>query len=142
MGCDIHMAIQYVWWTTDEGTEHYQTFGGSHFNPGRDYALFGCLAGVRDEEQEHISPRGQPEGGGWGNDVFGRYDEEGEFVSDDDLHNHTWLTCDEYAQALARRMLESGTTWPHELAYDVILITMKAFEEQGKKTRLLIAFDN
>lgn len=56
MGCDIHVYIESKpypdgrWWG----------FGG-RLNPGRDYHVFGALAGVRCRDIEHIPPRGLPD---------------------------------------------------------------------------------
>lgn len=71
MGCDIHMYIQYTnkkyaeedkakgkepWW---------QGFGGQ-INPGRNYGMFGTLAGVRyapENEDKMFEPKGLPDFG-------------------------------------------------------------------------------
>ncbi len=45
MGADIHMYIQYK--EKNEDRKIWYSFGG-RINPGRNYAMFGILAGVRD----------------------------------------------------------------------------------------------
>ena len=42
MGCDIHCYIEYK----KKNDDHWRSFGG-RINPGRNYTLFGVMAGVR-----------------------------------------------------------------------------------------------
>lgn len=60
MGCDIHTFIEYSDFTDRNGDPYWSCFGGQ-INHGRDYTMFGLLAGVRGGEAL-ISPRGLPEG--------------------------------------------------------------------------------
>lgn len=53
MGCDIHCYIEYK---TDYG---WSDFGG-RINPGRNYLIFGTMAGVGLEDVSFIKPRGFP----------------------------------------------------------------------------------
>lgn len=56
MGADVHMYIQYKKKTEDD--KWWWDFGG-HINPGRNYAMFGILAGVRDNNSPHsFEPKG------------------------------------------------------------------------------------
>jgi len=55
MGCDIHMYVQYREKTRDNG--FWWNFGGE-FNPGRNYAMFGILAGVRYDSDKGYESRG------------------------------------------------------------------------------------
>jgi hypothetical protein len=56
MGCDIHCYIQYKKKTDDD--KWWWTFGGK-INPGRNYAMFGVLAGVRYRDiHGSFSPKG------------------------------------------------------------------------------------
>jgi hypothetical protein len=55
MGCDIHCYLEY---TTDR-KYGWVTFGG-RINPGRNYTLFGRLAGVRTGEDPVFPVRGLP----------------------------------------------------------------------------------
>jgi hypothetical protein len=58
MGCDIHCYIEYRH-AKDGGS--WRPFGG-RINPGRNYAVFELLAGVRGDETRAISaPRGLPD---------------------------------------------------------------------------------
>jgi hypothetical protein len=79
MGCDIHMYVEYrqtfasqraQWERYRPGQEFVEdrpapwfSFG-SRINPGRDYGLFGLLAGVR-AGSALIEPRGVPEDMSW-----------------------------------------------------------------------------
>lgn len=55
MGADIHMYVQYG----TKGRDYWSGFGG-RINPGRNYAMFGILAGVRREFPESFEPKGLP----------------------------------------------------------------------------------
>lgn len=60
MGCDIHTFLEYSDFTGQDGEPYWQCMGGQ-FNTGRDYRMFGLLAGVRGGTAL-IGPRGIPEG--------------------------------------------------------------------------------
>lgn len=55
MGCDIHCYIEYQ----PRDSQSWKGFGG-RLNPGRNYTMFGQLAGVRSEGRPAVSPRGFP----------------------------------------------------------------------------------
>lgn len=70
MGADIHTFIEYSDFTHGDsdhikpelrGTPYWSCFGGG-YNPGRDYGMFGILAGVRTSDHQLFEPRGLPEG--------------------------------------------------------------------------------
>lgn len=69
MGCDIHMYVEYRQRMAEHhGSEKWYTWG-DRFNPGRNYLLFGALAGVRDDTITPIAAdRGIPEDASWGVD--------------------------------------------------------------------------
>lgn len=54
MGCDIHCYIEYK--NLNGG---WSDFGG-RINPGRNYAIFGLMAGVREMGPAVVAPRGKP----------------------------------------------------------------------------------
>lgn len=56
MGCDIHCYIEY----RPKNAETWRDFGG-RINPGRNYWMFGTMAGVRRDDLPFIKPRGWPE---------------------------------------------------------------------------------
>lgn len=56
MGCDIHCYIEYK----KQGDDRWRDFGG-RINPGRNYWMFGAMAGVRTDHIPHLVPRGWPE---------------------------------------------------------------------------------
>lgn len=59
MGADIHMYIE-----TNDG-KHWYPFGG-RINPGRNYQMFGALAGVRCKQPKGmVPPRGMPPDPAW-----------------------------------------------------------------------------
>lgn len=55
MGCDIHCYIEYK----PQGSDRWHEFGKG-INPGRNYSMFGAMAGVRTDHIPHINPRGWP----------------------------------------------------------------------------------
>lgn len=61
MGCDIHAFIEYADFVDKNGDISWSCFGG-RYNPGRDYTMFGVLAGVRDDRFQLFEPRGLPDG--------------------------------------------------------------------------------
>ncbi len=156
MGCDIHCYIEYK----PAGSDHWSDFGGC-INPGRNYELFGKLAGVRREGPPIVEPRGLPEDAScaassdaWiyvtettSSEGFcsreqaetwlgygARYrDPDKRFVSNPDWHTHSWLTTDEYASVV------EGVGEPE---YEAILAAMRSFEEGGAKARIVFWFDN
>jgi len=168
MGCDIHMYVQYRekkknddgWWWD---------FGG-HMNPGRDYSLFGILAGVRDRPEKGYDPKGIPDFElGWGarHDLYLTITEDGleencctleqaeryhrPIIKDKDgkslmtmhpdWHNHSWLTTEELAQAY--RWLKKYEKRGPGLEYRVLLKMMKALEDNGKNEVVVVFwFDN
>lgn len=58
MGCDIHAYVEVV--QKIEGREKDYVREIAHIYPGRNYIMFGALAGVRFDEIPHIAPRGVP----------------------------------------------------------------------------------
>lgn len=62
MGADIHCYIEYAQ-KSFKGDTVWFNFGSS-INPGRDYMMFGVLAGVRTENP-NIAPRGLPQDIAW-----------------------------------------------------------------------------
>lgn len=65
-----------------------------------------------------------------------------ETVMHPDLHSHTWLTCDELAQVIAAYITDVHDDYPYGVEWDATLAAMRALEERGFRTRLVVAFDN
>lgn len=173
MGADVHMYIQYK----EKNDDWWQSFGGK-INPGRNYAMFGVLAGVRDNAPNGFRPKGilpkekqssvvdydlylyiTEDGNGehettlenakqwfWGKEIITDKDGNPYKVLHPDWHSHSWMTPDEYEQALKRYKkyakyagYDKGTP----LEYKVILKIMRALEDKGKNEVLLVFwFDN
>lgn len=55
MGCDIHCYMEYK----KAGDDRWCDFGG-RINPGRNYWMFGAMAGVRADHIPHLEPKGCP----------------------------------------------------------------------------------
>lgn len=181
MGADIHMYVEY---SNKEKPEHldrryWSDFGG-RINPGRNYSMFGLIAGVRDNRHPPVvEPRGLPDDLSWpaSNDAsmiisddcqdeegytsssqaeswvkagYSEYilDHEGEpyRVTNPDWHSHTWLTPDEFGQAIERyKELFKDDTYGNcpGIEYIALLAAMRALENDGKNdVRVVIWFDN
>jgi len=73
MGCDIHCYIEYrgkVRYNDEDEGNRWGSFGGC-INPGRNYALFNLMAGVRGwvgDGDKLFKPKGLPEGIGYSAD--------------------------------------------------------------------------
>lgn len=143
MGCDIHMWVEYAPYKARDDAEGRGEGRLSWwsiikcYNPGRDYHMFNIMAdcGRNDGSVKQLyENRLLPD--------HTSYDVEEALKEDGgDFHSHSWLTADEYAHCLAERLLTNE--WgPPDPGWDVILCTMKAFEERGVPTRLIFAFDN
>lgn len=155
MGCDIHCYIEY----RNPKNPRWCDFGG-RINPGRDYRIFEKLAGVRGSDEPEIHPRGFPtDCAGSASDDYWLFitdtegpcyctrqraeqyvsggcvwrNEEKQWVSHPDWHNHSWLTPDEFEKVL------TGFT---SLEYTAILAAMRSFETQGYESRIVFWFDN
>jgi len=167
MGCDIHMYIQYKEKRKDKTREWWRDFGG-YFSPGRNYTMFGILAGVRDNPEKGFEPKGLPEfelSYGVMDDLYMYVDSEerntctleqaerwGRRIEKDkdgnpwrtehpDWHSHSWMTAKELAQAY--RWYKKETDYKPSLEYRVILKIMKALEDDGKnEVALVFWFDN
>jgi len=168
MGCDIHAYVEYKE-KEDNSNEYWWGFGGQ-INPGRDYTMFGILAGVRYHPKKGFDPRGIPnhhlswaandnlylyitEDGEddnsttleqaklWGKEII--YDDDGKpfKVKHPDWHSHSWLTTKELAQAY--KWYEEELGHKPGLEYRALLKLMKALEDNGKnKVIVVFWFDN
>ena len=125
MGCDIHCYVEYK----SAAHSHWRPFGG-RINPGRNYTMFGFMAGVRCGDLPHFTPRGaasdmaykaaddnrlyiskdssdsegncSPESAErWVNSGIAEYtDDSKKFVTHPDWHSHSWLSPSEFEQCL------------------------------------------
>lgn len=149
VGCDIHLyEEQYCkkekkWKAVKAHTfviEEDDFFEGNipQMDPtyqGRDYDLFGVLAGVRREFSYSFEPRGLPE------DVS----QEVETISkhwDGDGHSHSWLTLEELKEKMAEIIIV-GQGNSDRFAYQGLEILVNFIEGTDRKnTRVVFFFDN
>ncbi len=162
MGCDIHCYIEHK----KLGRDSWSPFGG-RINPGRNYAAFGMLAGVRSEVVPAVQPRGIPDGLA--------YEARGDwwlYITSDDEESDgcTSLTNAERYIARGSKFLtnEDGKktfvehpdwhtpSWmtPDEwitatsmesewnLQYRAMAAAMRSLEEDGQEVRVVFWFDN
>lgn len=167
MGCDIHCYIEYSN-KSYEDKIFWSGFGG-RINPGRNYALFGILAGVRGSIEPRVPLRGRPDDMG--------YDASGDawvyVVTDEEISDEYWM-----GRSKAERYVENGycewrdeshkfvsnpdwhsygwlTTaewrdcvqddrlqWPAQVEYFAMCGAMDELERRGYPARVVFWFDN
>lgn len=166
MGCDIHLFIEHKrneigqWWVF-----------GRKINPGRDYAIFANLCGVRQwtNDIKPISePRGIPEDAGW--EVIEEYtlwiDDEsncdcGHYCSKEE--SESWLKYgssrmydehrvtdpDAHSESWAtadelQKALEESKKYGGRVdsEWTAVLKVLRHFEESGEESRIVFWFDN
>lgn len=90
MGVDIHTALQ----VKQQG--RWETIATNIYD-GRNYALFGVLAGVRGQEEPIVEPRGYPKGFMVDEDNGHPIADEAGFMDTYWMGNfgHSWLTLEE-----------------------------------------------
>lgn len=161
MGCDIHVYPE-----RRKDGQRWKSVTG-RINPGRDYDLFGKIAGLRnDGEPPMFEVRGLPDDLGYwaesdsklyitdvGGDEYAskeqaaewvacgasKYtDERQAFVTHPDWHSHTWLTVPEM-----RRAIEAPSSWGERaVEYYGLIAMMEEVERRGYEARFVIWFDN
>lgn len=125
MGCDIHCCIEY------KSSDHWWSLI-PEFNPGRNYALFALMAGVRDYGDQKLKlfePRGLPDRVQW--EAREAYEKWGS-----DAHTPSWLQTEELEKVIEAY----SKKWPEEKdrPYWGILALMKELKE----ARIVFWFDN
>ena len=166
MGCDAHMYVEYK--NKESNNKNWTSFG-NRINPGRNYWMFGLIAGVRSEFIESYNAKGipidlaysassdfklficnEPEPGCCTLDDAKRYQSYGRkieyrdgepiFVEHPDWHTPTWLTIEEFENVITTH---NKMDYAHkEPEYEAILSAMKKLEEFNNEVRIIIWFDN
>ena len=130
MGCDIHAVIYADWYE-----EKNAVMG---FWEPRDYALFAAMAGVRNYQEPPVEPVAEPRGlppyvkvksDGMISTFFGNDDT---WIGD---HSYSWLTTDEFAEAIKR----AGGV---DAEYEAALAAMRALDARGRNAQIVFGFDN
>ena len=121
MGCDIHGDIEF----REHNNDQYWNFARLGSSP-RSYAVFGALAGVRNNNYvEPVAPdRGVPIDVAWRTQDHLKED-------DGDAHSHSWVTTEEFAEALNRADAEHDE-------YRAMLAAMRCLPN----ARFVFWFDN
>lgn len=163
MGCDIHCFVEY----RAKGEKFWSSFGNG-IQPGRNYEMFGHLAGVRYDVRPVVAPRGVPDDLGWSaSDAYWlfaeteadskRHDdwvkngssryrildgkENKSWVSHPDYHTHSWLTRREFQLALFR-YVNANPDAKIPVNYEAIDKLLAHYEKRGMEARLVFWFDN
>lgn len=162
MGCDIHCYVDYK----RKDSTHWNSFG-ERINPGRNYTLFGLLAGVRGENSPYYPVRGIPSDIGYcaSSDYWlyishdskdqerncspeqaekyiqygSHYNEDRTLVSHPDWHSHSWLSITEFATVLDR--YHTIPLHPSAIEYRALLAAMRVLNEEYD-VRIVFWFDN
>lgn len=167
MGCDIHMYIEYA----DKDKKRWRSFG-KRINPGRNYAMFGILAGVRMETEFSYEPSGLPDNLGWesrsDNELYicedgsegcatmesaERWVESGSSLFIKNLKGeNTWVTNPDWhshscltADEYKKALEFYATEYGSkypEPEYYVVLACLEKFNELGFESRIVFWFDN
>lgn len=134
MGCDIHAFIEY---RSDSQEKRYDeswwSFGGE-FHLDRDYEAFGNLAGVRQDDRPHISPRGLPTDLGYATRHHTVYMIDGSGTRPSAVYHDPGLR-----RTSGRRQSSGKWIHPNYLAF---LAAMRALEKAGQEVRAVFWFDN
>lgn len=162
MGCDIHCYIEY------EKGQDWLSFGG-RINPGRYYAIFETMAGVRgDQSKALIQPRGIPENIGFtakhDNLLYitetecegyvskakaDRYVREcgSKYIRDSQGVNRwvthpDWHTHSWLTTDEFEKAIKTAKCFGDAPEYSAIIAAMRSFDIQGYPARLVFWFDN
>lgn len=130
MGCDIHMVVQ----AKPKNETPWYTQG--RFRGDRWYTFFAFMnKEVRNyDEVDGFEPRDLPL------DTY--YKEDSELTARDlGDHSFSWVTCDEYEEALKNAIKhEKSTVMP--VCYQAITRFMRTYENHSWETRLIFGFDS
>ena len=128
MGADCH----------DFYIEQESSYGGRWYyiaqvQTDRDYTAFGVLAGVREEDPEHIPPRGYPE------DICYQMQDH---AKEGGCHSETWLTTDEMVEAQVRYVKANGGSPYQPLEYAIAIMRMAEARDPEHPVRAVFCFDS
>ena len=122
MGCDIHIILQFR-----KESDIWDNINAGYM--GRDYTLFGYIAGVRGGAEPIVSPRGLP-------DDFSDWEKE-ELRGE---HSFTWLSPQEMQKVINLYLLEPENGDCMKLRY-INLLALR-LEKDGYEVRFVIGFDS
>jgi len=165
MGCDIHAYLE-----IENPNDRVESIGRVRL--GRDYVLFGLMAGVRGDTVL-FEPRGLPKNIGWDverdnwlyvidEDEVGEEgccsreqaeswlscgstykDERKMQISDPDAHSHSFLYTNEMILVVDRlEALSKKEGYRPYVAVYAVVAAMKEIDKRGNKARLTFWFDN
>lgn len=166
MGCDIHGYIEH----RPPDCEYWNGFGG-RINPGRNYALFGYLAGVRGTGPAMFPVRGIPHdcayeaNGDWWLYVDDRfaYADEGTSVANAEKWHKNGCAIERNADGTIAKVehpdwhtpswvsadeLEKAVAQSEQgyskrsIAYRAVIAAMRSLEAEGQQARFVFWFDN
>jgi hypothetical protein len=134
MGCDIHAYIDY-----DHLGSISNLYGRLYL--GRDYTLFGLIAGVRGQCHPVVAPRSLPSVTSFSvrYEAYSRLEE-----LKPDYHSHTWLTTDEVASVAKeyKKLVPESERGLILLQWQGIHLLMKHLARNSCTPRFVCWFDS
>jgi len=172
MGADIHCYLEYTDFNDREGNPYWSCFGGRNnlgrdywmfdvlagvrgsgephiplkgLPPGKkswqvESDAYLIISDENPDMEGYCSLANAETWSRQGDNTIEEHGNGGKRVTHPDWHSHTWLTADELAQCLGVYMLRHQDTY--SVTWDAMLASMRAFEERGVQTRLVLWFDN
>lgn len=166
MGCDIHCYAEFR--KKDRRDPNYWDCFGGHINPGRDYDLFGKLAGVRSSEPAMFPIRGIPDHlGYWAasdwflyiddkvgdsegfctSEAAARYAKHGSKIIERDgkpykVAHPDWHTPSWVSVPEFEEAVASPSRFGRDDNYWALLAALKELVRRGNEVRLVFWFDN
>lgn len=165
MGCDIHCYPEF----RKPNNEHWSSWSG-RVNPGRNYELFGFIAGVRGEGEPVVPQRGLPPGklGFYAfddhklsiNDKFAdsegfctfakaqEWAKHGSVIVNTEAGSPWYVTHPDWhshtwlTPAELEQAIKCCTRWEPQDDYFALLAALKSLESRGNEVRLVVWFDN
>ncbi len=131
MGCDLHAVVYAKTYGDSSEPEPVMTFSEPRW-----YGLFGAMAGVRSDVPPVAEPRGLP--------AYARLEGDGDSIYlNGDVwigdHSYSWLTVDEFAEALKRC---TGDPVNRDVQYEAALAFMRVLQGAGQEPTIVFGFDN
>lgn len=125
MGCDIHAHLEIK---VNDKWEHW-----SALNLGRDYELFGLMAGVRGDLDPVSQPKGLPEDAS----LLTKMDSD---KWDSDGHTHSWLSSNELALVIEQLKAQPGRDkWALQREFGYVF---GDYPQERDDVRIVFWFDN
>ena len=171
MGADIHCYIEHGRRPKGDEKIFWSSFNYSGLNPGRNYDVFGAIAGVRRSDNQMVELRGMPADAGYGarssNQLYVVDDDDPSaahesFCSRSDAESFVnsgwgskWVNAEKtivthpdwhshtwLTPAEWRQVIEAEYEYGPDDEYFAIAALMEELERRGNEVRIIIWFDS